>query len=93
MQKRVIKLGPAAEIAAASFKPLDLQRLKVVLEKLRLPVEERRGELSVRRLRPESKQFVVKVGELYRLIYHRSTPTVVTVDDIVRVDHLRALEG
>ena len=69
------------------------QRLKFVLEKLRSPVEERRGELSVRRLRPDSKQFVVKVGERYRLIYHRVTPSVVIIDDIVRVDHLRALEG
>jgi hypothetical protein len=93
MPDRTVKLGPAAEVALASMPKSELERAIQVIDLLRLKPEKRRGKLSVLRLRKGSSRFVVRVGDKYRLIYRRQTPTVVNIEDIVRVDHLNSLEG
>lgn len=93
MPDRKITLGPSAEVALASMPKAELDRVKRVLELLRLAPEKRKGQLSVHRLREGSSKFIVRVSDKYRLIYRRKAPTLVKIDDIVRVDHLKSLEG
>ena len=93
MLDRKIELGPSAEVALASMPKSELERVRRVIELLRLDPEKRRGQLSVHRLREGSSRFIVRVGEKHRLIYRRKTPTLVRIEDIVRVDHLKSLEG
>lgn len=93
MPQRTIKLGPSAEVALASLPSSQLEHVKKILGLLRLPPEKRRGKLSVHRLREGSKSFIVRVNNRYRLIYKRESENQILIQDFVRVDHLKALEG
>lgn len=90
---RKIKLGPTAEIMLAALPKKELDQVKAVLALLRHPPSGREEKLIVHRLRPGSSQFIVRINDRYRLLYHLVSQEIVKIDDILRVDGLRKLEG
>jgi hypothetical protein len=93
MPTRSIILGPSAEVALASMPKTEFDRARRVIELLRLEPKDRKGQLRVYRLREGLSKFIVRVGDKYRLIYRRQSRSVIKIEDIVRVDHLKSLEG